>query len=397
MKIAVVTPYLPYPADTGGKIRTFYLLKGLAQDHSVDLFTVYYGTRPDFGEVLPKICGSIHAVPLCKDATNLSRLVRCFVDPLPRWVDHFHTLEAVQEIRRRLREGGYDLLVVDEICMAPYVEGMPSVKLVLRQKIDHLHYDEVNSTQPFGMEKVIGWLEVRKLRRFERRSMSGCRAAVCCSSEDASQVNLLNPEIPVTVIANGVDVKYFVPVEEHSGPPTLLYTGTMNYYPNIDAVNYFFREIHPHLIRLVPDVKVLIVGHNPPEEMLVWGQLAGVKITGSVPDIRPYLKQCTASIVPLRLGGGTRLKIMESIAAARPVVSTSVGAEGVGMRHEEHLLIGDDPVAFAEQTARLLHDRELRRQLIAKARPVVIENYSWDVLSARFEELCRRVAEKGKL
>ena len=334
---------------------------------------------------------------LKKETDSHSPLIRSVLNPLPRLIEYFHAPNAVSEVRQLLQEGHYDLLVLDEICMAPYLMEVQGPKLVIRHKIDHLHYREIASAQPLDMEKVVSCLEVRKLRKYEHHTMSAFNAAVCCSVEDAEHLNQLNPEIPVCVIGNGVDLDYFTPLEEVAGPPTLLYTGTMHYYPNIDAVQYFFQEIYPHLVRLVPEVQILIVGHGPPAEVLQWQRLPGVKITGSVLDIRPYLAGCTATIVPLRLGGGTRLKIMESIAAGRPVVSTSVGAQGLGMRHGEHLLVADEPVEFARQSAQLLMDGDLRRRLVAQARPFVATHFSWESLGERFETLCCEVSEKGTL
>jgi sugar transferase (PEP-CTERM/EpsH1 system associated) len=397
VNIAFVTPYLPYPPDTGGKIRTFYLLKALSRDHRADLFTVYSETRPEYGAVLAGICRSIHLVEIKKAADSHSPLIRSVLNPLPRLIEYFHSPDAVSEVRECLREGYYDLLVLDEICMAPYLMEVQGPKLVIRHKIDHLHYREIAAAQPVGMEKLVSWLEVRKLRKYEHLTMSAFNGAVCCSEGDAEHLHQLNPEIPVRVIGNGVDLEYFAPVQEVDGPPTLLYTGTMHYYPNIDAVQYFFQEIYPHLVRLVPEVRILIVGHGPPADVLQWQRLLGVKITGSVLDIRPYLANCTATIVPLRLGGGTRLKIMESIAAGRPVVSTSIGAQGLGMRHGEHLLVANEPVEFARQSAQLLMDGDLRRRLVAQARPFVVAHFSWEALGEKFETVCCEVAEKGSL
>lgn len=396
MKIAVITPYLPYPPDTGGKIRSFYLLRGLSRYHTVDLFTVYYGSRPDHTEALHNLCSGVYMVQLCKNSTSISRLTR-FLDPLPPLVEYFHTPASLTEVHQRLQAGHYDLLVADEICMAPYIHGLPGPKLVIRHKVDHLHYRDVAAIKPFSFRRVLEWLDIYKLQRYERCSMSEFDAAVCCSEDDAAAIRALNPEGPVVVIGNGVDLDYFVPLEEVSGPPALLYVGTMHYYPNIDAVHCFFQKIHPHLVRLMPDVQVFIVGHNPSADVLAWQRLPGVKVTGSVPDIRPYLAKSTVTIVPLRLGRGTRLKILESIAAGRPVVSTSVGAEGLGLRHGEHILIADDPVEFARQTAELLCSRDLRQRLVAAAQPFVAARYSWQALGEQYEAVCRKVAERGTL
>ena len=397
MKIAIVTPYLPYPPDTGGKIRSFYLLRGLVRSHTVDLFTVYYGDHsPQAGE-LRDLCVGIYPIQLRKNsAKGVARLAR-LLNPVPSVVDHFSTPASLAEVQQHLRAGDYELLVIDEVCMAPYARGFSGPKLVMRHKVDHLHYRDIAAAQPLGLRKMIQRFDAYKLRRYERRAMAEFQVAVCCSEDDRAIIHTLNPEVPVTVVGNGVDVSRFVPMEESAGPPTLLYVGTMHYYPNIDAIHYFFQEIHPHLIKLVPNAQVVIVGHDPPAEILAWQRLPGVEITGSVADVRPYLAKSTAVVVPLRLGGGTRLKILESMAAGRPVVSTSVGAEGLGVCHGEHLLLADDPVQFARQAAELLRDGDLRRRLIAAARPFVVARYSWQALGEQYEAVCRQVGAKGTL
>jgi glycosyltransferase involved in cell wall biosynthesis len=233
-------------------------------------------------------------------------------------------------------------------------------------------------------------MDARKFRSFEQRYMASFDGAVSCSQDDADFIQDLTPGLPVTVIGNGVDLEYFRPTPMPvSGPPKLLYLGSMNYEPNIDAVDHFFRRIHPHLVSLVPDVEVQVVGHGPPPAIRAWERLPGVTVTGAVSDVRPYIEACTALIVPLRFGGGTRLKILEAIAAGRPVVSTSIGAEGLGLGHGEHLLLADEPTAFARETARLVRDAALRRRLTEASRPVVAERFAWSALGASLEELCR--------
>lgn len=393
MKIAVVTPYLPIPADTGGKIRSYYLLRALARHHAVDLFTVYYGSQPDLDGTVGDICSNVYMAQLCKDLAGGSRCAR-LLGGLPTPVDHFQTPASLREVRAHLDAGRYDLLVSDEISMASYVQGLPGPKLAIRHKVDHVHYRSVAAVRPWGAQKIAQWFDAYKLRLYERRFMSEFDAAVCCSEDDAGVIRALNPNVRITIIGNGVDWEYFSPLEEFTGPPTLLYMGTMHYYPNIDAIHYFFQKIHPHLLKLVPNVQIHIVGHEPPADIRAWERLPGVKVVGSVSDVRPYLARSTAMIVPLRLGSGTRLKILESIAAGRPVVSTSVGAEGLRLRHGEHILLADEPIDFATRTAELLCDRDLRRRLVAASRPFALASYSWRTLGERYEALCRSVAER---
>ena len=388
MRIAFLTPYLPVPANTGGKIRSYYLLRALARHHDVDLFTTYYGATPHANGSVGEICRVVHQVRLEKNGgrTRWSALW----DELPNAIEHFQTPEALREVRDRLSSTPYDLVVADEICMAPYVEGVSRPRIVMRQKVDHLHYRLLATKQRWGVRRVEQLMDARKFRSFEQRYMASFDGAVSCSQDDADFIQDLTPGLPVTVIGNGVDLEYFRPTPMPvSGPPKLLYLGSMNYEPNIDAVDHFFRRIHPHLVSLVPDVEVQVVGHGPPPAIRAWERLPGVTVTGAVSDVRPYIEACTALIVPLRFGGGTRLKILEAIAAGRPVVSTSIGAEGLGLGHGEHLLLADEPTAFARETARLVHDAALRRRLTEASRPVVAERFAWSALGASLEELCR--------
>jgi glycosyltransferase involved in cell wall biosynthesis len=394
VRVAFVTPYLPYPLDGGGKIRSFHLLQGLARGHDVDLYTVHYGAEPDVPPAVRAPCRSVFSASLTRAEGSWPRAWRS-LRPFSQAIDHFQGDSALREVRGRLGRGGYDLLLADELCMTPYVVGLPARKLAGRQKIEHRHHAALLARAAPGVRTLVGSLDLMRLRRFEWKSMAAVDAAVCCSEDDAARLRRLNPETAVAVVANGVDPDCFQPQPDGDGPPTLAYVGTMDYPPNVDALEYFFREIHPRLVRVVPDVKTRIVGRSPTPAVLAWGATSGVTVTGSVPDIRPHLAEATAVIVPLRIGGGTRIKILECLAAGRAVVSTSIGAEGLGLRHGEQVLLADDPESFATHAAALLRDRALRERLAAAGRSYVLARYSWSELGRRFAEICARVAATG--
>jgi glycosyltransferase involved in cell wall biosynthesis len=389
--MAFVTPYLPHPLDAGGKIRSFHLLQGLALGHEVDLFTVHHGEAPEIPPALRSLCGGVFSTSLAGSNGHWRRSLR----PFTQAIDHFQTPAALRETRGRLVAGRYDLMVADELCMTPYVMGLATRKLAGRQKIEHRHLAALHARRGPGVRRLVQALDLGRLRRFERKAMAAVDAAVCCSEDDAALLRRLNPGIAAAVVPNGVDSDYFRPQPESEGPPTLAYLGTMDYPPNVDAVSYFLHAIHPRLVREAPDVRVRIVGRNPGREALAWRATPGVTVTGAVPDVRPHLVEATAVVVPLRVGGGTRIKILEALAAGRAVVSTSVGAEGLGLRHGEHLLLADEPDAFARQTAALLRDRGLRRRLAEAGRAHVVARCSWADLGERFAGICRRVAAGG--
>lgn len=409
MRIAFVTPYLPWPADTGGKLRSYYLIKGLAQHAEVDLYTFRHGPEVDAGP-LRNLCREIVVTPLVLKPGAM-RTMNTLMESLPRSVRWFQTEQSLRQVRNLLSDP-YDLYLADEIVVTPYLWQIPDrddvPRIINRQKIDYLHYAETARSRPAGMEKLLDWVEARRLRAFEYSEMPKFDGAVVCSQDDRNEAILeaaagrTNGEsvaastIPVEIIVNGADTTYFTPQRAPDTHPTVLMLGTMHYYPNIDAVQYYFGAMHDALRAAVPNLRVLIVGHNPPPEIEALGTLPGVTVTGSVPDIRPYMGRSWLQIVPLRLGGGTRLKIVESMAAGLPVVSTAVGAQGLAVRDGAEMLLADDPADFVRKVTALLNNPQERERMSANARHFVEANYSWQSLGDRFARFCLDTVEQHR-
>jgi sugar transferase (PEP-CTERM/EpsH1 system associated) len=398
MRAAVFTPYLPYPTDTGGKIRSYYLARALATRLEVDLYTVFYGEglSPADVDAVQQFCRQVILFRLDKPWRTRDRIQRALAS-LPRSVDYFHTADSLHQASRYLATGGYDLIVADEICMTPYAELAPHLpRLVLRQKVDHLHYEEMARARPWGLDKALDSLEAVKLRRYERAKMPLYQAFVACSENDAMVIGCDAPTTAPLVIPNGADLSSFVPVgRTKAKDPTLLYVGAMHYYPNADAVRFFFETMYERIRQAVPDVRVQIVGHAPAPDIEQLVRFPGVEVTGSVADVRPYYEEATAFIVPLRLGGGTRLKIIEAMAMGLPVVSTTVAAEGLSVQPGEDILIADDPSSFIESVLRLLADSELR-QRIARSGQRLARHYDWNELCKPYAELAESVIRQGE-
>jgi glycosyltransferase involved in cell wall biosynthesis len=190
----------------------------------------------------------------------------------------------------------------------------------------------------------------------------------------------------VEVVSNGIDLREFAPLDPSTGRPTLLFTGLMSYYPNQQAIRWFLEAIWPAIFRAVPAARLVIAGADPPAWLRVRAGDA-VAVTGAVTDMRPYLKDATIVVAPLLIGGGTRVKILEALAVGRPVVSTSLGAEGLGLRHQHSVLLADDAAAFAEQVVRLLEDPALRAGIAAAGRAHVVDHFDWDRIGERLRDL----------
>jgi len=398
MRIAVFTPYLPYPPDTGGKIRSYYLLRALTERFEVDLYTVYYGKGPSPEQIqaLEQHCRRVFLFRLKKPWRTRDRIRRTLV-PLPRAVDHFHTSHSLALARQHLRDGEYDLVVADEICMTPYAELVPHLpRLVIRHKVEYVHYKEVALARPLGLEKALDLIEAIKLRRYGRAKMPFYQAYLACSEQDAALISQDAPGIPALVIPNGADLETFVPSgRPKSQIPTLLYVGSMHYYPNIDAMQFFFETMFESVHRAVPNVRVQIVGHAPPPEIRRLANLPGVEVTGTVPDVWPYYDRATVFIVPLRLGGGTRLKIVEAMAMGLPVVSTTVGAEGLDISPGENILIADDAASFVENVLQLLANPDLRAR-IAEGGQILARRYDWKELTKPYPDLIEELVRQWR-
>lgn len=382
MRILFLTHDFPYPPVGGGRLRVYYLLRELARHHEVTLLGFAQEADLEHLEALREMGireANFLAFPQLERESGWRQLKYAH----PNIVRSYHSAALLESLRNLARADRFDVLHVEELVMAPYVLALnpPIPRLVDRQKIDYQFYwslwkrPEANSKL---RSRVLGLLEWVKLYRLERRVARFYRFHVVLSQEDAAFIRSLNPDAIPCIVPNGVDVDYFAfaPLAEAEAR-TITFIGSMDYQPNVDAIHFFMEEIYPLLKAAVGELKVYIVGRQPAEAVLKYNGLDGVVVTGEVPDIRPYLSRSVASFVPMRIGGGIRNKILESMSAGRPVVSTTIGAEGIACRQGEHLLIADDPASFAGRLAELMNDAPLRERLARNGRSLVEERYAW--------------------
>jgi len=393
MRILVVYPYIPFPVDRGTYQRTFHLLRALGRDHQVDLIALSEGgERGEQKPVFAEFCRRVEFVPFEHPAWP-----RLFPDRLlsrlPTTVRHWQLPHVGEAIERFVAGQRYDLAHVCDIVMAQYFfDTLASLPLAVdRSRVDLQFQIAQREAMSEGLRQtVLDWENLAKLRRFERRVARRAAVEVVCGPDDETFIRAhISRAVPVRVITNGVDLDYFSP-QGSSAPrdpePTVLFCGAMDYTPNVDALSWFFRDMHEPLRRQVSELRVLIVGKSPTAEVQAYGQRPGVIVTGGVPDVRPFYRRAWLQIVPLRIGGGTRLKIPESMAMGTPVVSTTVGAQGLDLRHGEDLLLGDTPKTFVEETARALDNAQLRFHLETEGRRTVLARLSWTMLGQQLSD-----------
>lgn len=307
----------------------------------------------------------------------------------PSYADTF----PVDKMRRPLRDligtGEFDVVVFHHLFVVELVEEIGQVPAILAE--DNVESDIKRKTlqqADHPIHKVRDWVSWRKLLRFEQKWVRRFPVCVAVSDRDAALLREMSPKTDVYVVPNGVDVASFTPPVNRRRLDTLLFFGTLSYGPNTDGLIWFCKHVLPAIREARPEVTLDVVGLDPPRRVLDLDQLLGVQVTGFVPDIRTKLWSATACVVPLHVGGGTRLKILEALAAGCPVVSTTIGAEGLSLVDGEHLIIADTPEAFARSTLALLDSAHLRRRLAVAGRQAVAEQYDWRPIAERLEAAC---------
>lgn len=394
MKILVVYPYVPWPLDRGTFQRTFHLLKRIATRHEVDFvaFSEPDGSEEPKKEVFEAFCQSVEFLPFQHPEWQ-KLFPNRLLNPLPSNVQHWQQSEIASFIDQKVEQGGYDLVHLCDLVLMPYIfKHRGKVPFVVdRSRVDlQFQLMEHQNIHFSTRQKLLRYESYAKLWFYERKLANNTLQEIVCGPDDKTFIhNRIDKNAPVLVVANGVDLEYFHPetVEDERDPqPTIMFCGAMDYSPNVDALKWFFGEVYAKLTKRVPSLKILIVGRSPIPEIQAYGSLQGVTVTGGVPDVRPYYRRAWLQIVPLRIGGGTRLKIVESLAIGTPVVSTSIGAQGLDLEHGRQILLADDASAFVEETVRALENETLRTTLESEGLSVANERFGWTAIGDRLAE-----------
>ncbi|VAV85704.1 Glycosyl transferase, group 1 [hydrothermal vent metagenome] len=381
MNILFLTHMLPYPPTDGARIRSFNLLKTLARHHEVSLVSFISETTRQ--EDIEELRGFVHDLQTVfrPQKYAVKDLLRGVCTSEPFTIINYRSGEMAEVVGRKLDEG-IDAVHCEHLNMAQYAPTGRGLKRII-----DMHNVESEIMRRYGekasdpLKAIYSKMTAKKLARYEREVLGGFDLCTAVSVRDADHMRAFCSN--TVVVDNGVDLDTFTRRKNTVNEPRLVYTGWMKYHANNDAAKFFCAEILPVIKKDMPEVTVDIVGKEPSDEVLKLGEINGVNVTGAVPDIRPFINGAAVYIVPLRVGGGTRLKILEAMATGIPIVSTSVGCEGIGLTDGEDILIADTPEEFARQTLRLLGDGSLRERLAVKARKLVEERFSWKMIGEK--------------
>lgn len=395
MNVILVTAQFPYPPRSGMTMRVYQLLGQLARRHEVTLLSF---AEPAQRDAVIELREELPVVVIARSQPS-------------RTAKRFHQLRSMASMQPFSSREAYseDLQrKLDELCIATscdvvQIEGtvlgglsVPTgVRVILDEhNIDYEVFERMCEGERSVTRRVYNRWEYERVRRFEQQCWTRVDGCIVTSEREAPIVQRVAPDIATAVVPNAVDLEYFLPFRDAVEPNTVVFNGTLGYRPNIDAAHHLVDDVWPLVLDRCPDARLTIVGRasDADRERLT---RPGVVVTGEVPDIRPYVQRAAVVAVPVRMGGGTRLKVVEGLAMGKAMVSTTLGCEGIAVRDREHLLIGDGAGEFAARILECFASSELRDHLGAAGRRLTEEEYSWDLAGDRLDALYKRVGGGG--
>lgn len=394
---------LLHPIDKGGKIRSYHMLRELKKLHHVTYLALDDGTAArDAVERADEYCHELIRVPHRTSAKFSSAffadLARNMWSPLPYAVHKYRSVEFSRWVERENMKA--DVVVCDFLFPSVNVpDRLPRPSVLFQHNVEALIWRRHADIQTNRLARLYFREQWRRMQAFERTACHKFDAIVAVSAQDRAMMEQDYGAPYVREIPTGVDTEYFRPFPSSEPDPYhVVFSGSMDWLPNHDAMKYFCQQILPRIRASLPAVTFTIVGRNPfPDTVALSREHASIRVTGRVEDVRPYIEQASVYVIPLRIGGGTRLKVFEAMAMEKPIVSTSIGVEGLPVAHGSDVLIADEPAAFAEAVLRLLRDRSLAKRIGTAGATKVRSQFGWEPAARSFLLTCDLAIKRAGL
>jgi glycosyltransferase involved in cell wall biosynthesis len=398
MKVLLLTQVLPYPPDSGPKVKTWNVLKYLAQCHEVTLVSFVRGDQSEHARHLERYCQAVYTVPMKRGAIRDAwHMGRSFLTGQP-FLMLRDDRKAMRDLIEQLSaERHFDVVHADQLNMGQYAERVSGAFKVLdTHNALWLLYKRLWETMSPGLRKRLLGRDWRLLKAYEGRLVREFDAVLAVSYEDkAALQEAARQSVDIIVIPIAIDTDEVTVVERDAEPRHILHIGTMYWPPNIDGVLWFAHEVYPLIRQQHPDVRFDIVGARPPQEIVtLGGDRTGINVTGYVADPTLYLQRAALMVVPLRAGGGMRVKILNAMAQGIPIVSTTLGCEGIAVTSGKDILIADAPPEFATAVLSLLDDGDLANQISARGLRTVVKKYDYRTACCTLDDVYARAADR---
>jgi len=384
MHVLIVDEEVPYPLNTGKRLRSYNLLKRLQEQHQITY--VCYGSGEEVLPDCPNVSLLILKSPILKQSgiRFYLALLKNLLSPLPYVVERHKSILMQLTVEKILKQGGIDLVHCE---WTPYSENIKMLlgdfpTVLSAHNVEAQIWQRYYETESNQLKKLYIKLQWQKMLNYEKM-MSSLYSQVAVVSEPDQAVFVNHYECKkVTVVANGVDEKYFYPTPSKMKANSMVFTGSMDWRPNQDGVRYFIEEIFPIIKKRIHDATFTVVGRKPPQWLVALAERTeGVVVTGTVDDVRPYISESMLYVVPLRVGGGSRLKILEAMAMEKVVLSTSVGAEGLDVSDGKDIILKDRAQDFADAACEILKNPGQFNQYEKVGRELILVSYTWDAIS----------------
>jgi glycosyltransferase involved in cell wall biosynthesis len=386
-----------WPCTSGGRLRSLHTIAALARRHQVTVVTTH-GPSDDPDGLRHRLsdCQEVISLPFAAPKRGTAAFAMALAgswlspDPVELW--KWRVPAVCDRVQSILSTGNVDVVVADFLLATGNVPLGGQVPVVLfEHNVEYLIWKRLAELEKSPLRRVLFEIEWRKLRRREAEACRRASLTIAVSEDDRKRLAALAPGSRTASVSTGVDTSYFVPNGFRQRSSTMVFCGSMDWHPNEDAVVYFAEAILPRIRAEVPDATLTVVGRNPSDRLREIASRSGIVVTGTVEDVRPPVGEAAVYVVPLRAGGGTRLKIFEALSMSKAVVSTTVGAEGLGLESGRHFVAADEPEHFAREVVGLLRDPERRRRLGDAGRQLMEARYSWEMVARDFEEHCEAV------
>jgi len=386
MKILFIAPRVPIPADTGGKIRTLHLINQIAKNHLLDLVCFSFDEEDQRYVKALRDRGINVTLVKALEPNLIKKIGLVLLSSRPYSVEKYYSRKMVETVREIVGKNSYDIIHIDHIHMTHYTDCFNGQPLLLDEhNVEYKILERCANVEKSWVKKALFKHQAKKMRKFEARKVTDFSACTTVSAEDSRILaDVIGRKKQIDVLPNGVDTEYFKLQDTRhktQEEEAVVFTGSMDWFPNDDAAMYFCNDILPHIWKENPRVKFYIVGKDPSAVLKDYAKTDNrIIVTGRVDDVRTYVEKSKIFVVPLRIGGGTRLKILEAMSMQKAVIATTIGAEGIQHKEGRNIILEDEPKVFAKKVVALLDDPLRREKLGNCGRALVLEKYDWGII-----------------
>jgi GT2 family glycosyltransferase/glycosyltransferase involved in cell wall biosynthesis len=387
-QILLVSPFMPLPLNNGGKIRVYTLIKHLSSEY--DFHLLCYTNHEEDAQYIPQL------KEICKEVDIIYQgytpLPYVYETLFPRYYRAFYTQEMREKLLEILKTRPIDLVQIEFTLMAHYVDFLKHVPTIfVEHDLSVISPHKSYNPKEKGWKRLLDYIDWLKAVRWEVKYCQKYRKIITVTKKDEELLRSYLPYADIETVYTGTDIEYFSSPYEEIHNKTLAFVGYMGHYPNVDAILFFYRDIYPLVKEKIPEVRLVIIGSNPPPEIVSLRNDPSITVTGFVEDIRPYIKEAAVFVAPMRIGAGIKGKLLEAMAMAKPIVTTSIGCLGLPVVIGEDLLVADSPKEFANKTILLLNNSNLREKLAINGQFLVNTKFDWQISVEKMRTIYREL------